>query len=249
MNSIDDCRVLRCRRLKLLTCFILLFLSLWNGANARSKSGSQRSGENNCIECHKRADGRAGEVVGLHLKSAHARLGCQGCHGGDPNDYDEAKAHAGTFVGKPDTSATLKMCARCHESPLVQFKDSRHFPEHRGVPRVDCVTCHGAHTIGGPSETSSLAQVCIGCHGLEYLPALPKPVQVMLELADDLRDSLGKADREGRAISPELIDRRKGIRHRVSEIVHPTDLKGGLEKIPQILDDGRLLKQQIAGQK
>jgi hypothetical protein len=187
--------------------------------------------------------------VGLHLKSAHARVGCQGCHGGSPDDYDEAKAHAGTFVGKPDTSATLKMCARCHESPLVQFKDSRHFPEHRGVPRVDCVTCHGAHTIGGPSETSSLAQVCIGCHGLEYLPGLPKQVQVMLEVADDLRESLGKAGEEGRTISPELTERRKGIRHRISEIVHPTDLKNGLEKIPQILEDGRLLKEEIARQK
>jgi hypothetical protein len=71
----------------------------------------------------------------------------------------------------------------------------------------------------------------------------------MLEAADDLRDSLGKADREGRAISAELIDRRKGIRHRISEIVHQTDLKSGLERIPQILEDGRLLKQQIAGRK
>ena len=194
MNSIDDRWALRCRRLKLLTCFVPLFLALWNSASARSRPAGQRAAENNCIECHKRADGRAREVVGLHLKSTHAKVGCQQCHGGDPDDYDEAKAHAGTFVGKPDASATLKMCARCHESPLAQFKEGRHFPEHRGIPRLDCVTCHGAHTIGTPSETSSLAQVCIGCHGLEYLPALPPPVQVMLEVADDLDETVQGAE-------------------------------------------------------
>jgi len=68
----------------------------------------------------------------------------------------------------------------------------------------------------------------------------------MLSLADDLNDGLQRVEAKGRPPSKELIDRRKEIRHAISLIVHQTDTKGGLERIPQILDLGTSLKKQIA---
>lgn len=64
-------------------------------------------------------------------------------------------------------------------------------------------------------------------------------------MADDLNDSLHRLDQKGR-MSPELIQRRKEIRHMISELVHKTDSKSGAERIPRILELGASLKQQIA---
>jgi hypothetical protein len=68
----------------------------------------------------------------------------------------------------------------------------------------------------------------------------------MLALADDLNDGLHRLAEKGRTPSKELIDRRKEIRHAISLIVHRTDTKGGLERIPHILDLEARLKEQIA---
>ena len=38
-----------------------------------------------------------------------------------------------------------------------------------------------------------LSLYCAGCHGLEYLPALPREFQSMLALVDDLHDGYRQA--------------------------------------------------------
>jgi hypothetical protein len=136
------------------------------------------------------------------------------------------------------------MCGNCHQQQLTQFKSGRHFPERRGIPRIDCAECHGAHSIGNPPEGFVLVQYCAGCHGLEYLPALPQPFIDLLTLSDELRDAVNRRPLKDRKLSDEFINRRKEIRRLTAEIIHPTDRDGGLKRIPQILLEGEKLKQQ-----
>jgi len=70
----------------------------------------------------------------------------------------------------------------------------------------------------------------------------------MLVLADDLNDGLHRLEEKGRVPSKELVNARKEIRHSISLIVHQTDMKGGLERIPHIIELGTKLKEQIASE-
>ncbi len=203
--------------------------------------------EGACVKCHTQSTGRAEEVVRLHSSSAHGRAGvsCDDCHGGDPTQTDKVKAHSSNFTGKPDRSATLMMCGVCHAPQLAQFKTGEHFPEKQGIPRVDCAECHGAHSVGNPPETFSLGQFCVSCHGLEYLPPLPQQFQDILNLSDDLRETFARLATKGRKPSDEAIEQRKEIRRLTAEIIHTTDSKGGLTRIPHILSRGEKLKERI----
>jgi len=174
-------------------------------------------------------------------------IGCDGCHGGDRSQSEKLKAHAGRFVAKPDTAGTLEMCGSCHQQPLEFFKSSKHVAARPNAARLDCVECHGVHGIGAASESFRWPQFCAGCHGLEYLPPLPKPFQEMLTLADDLREGLHRLEGKGRAPA-EITGRRKEIRHMISEVVHQTDAKGGAERVPRILELGATLRQRIASE-
>lgn len=224
-------------------CILLLTSALFAGASTVSTHRSPSK----CIECHANSTGRAAEVVKLHLASTHGKAGveCSDCHGGDPEQTDKTKAHAASFIGKPDRNATLAMCGNCHDSQLGQFKTGKHFPVKQGIPRLDCAECHGAHSIGNPSESFSFGQICVSCHGLEYLPALPQQFQDLLNLADDLRGELNALTSKGRKPSDAVIKQRREIRRMTAELVHPTDRARGIERIPRILSQGERLKQEI----
>lgn len=205
-------------------------------------------GEDNCIACHSGRKDGPGQVVPIFRTSTHSRAGvaCDGCHGGDSSEADKSKAHGGEFIGRPDTGATLEMCGKCHSEPLAFYKRSRHVAAQPNAGRLDCVECHGVHGIGAASESFRWPSFCTGCHGLEYLPQLPRSFQEMLLLADELRERIHRLEEKGRASTKELSDRRKEIRHLISELVHRTDSKGGVERIPRILELGSTLKRQIA---
>lgn len=206
--------------------------------------------EDNCNACHRRQKDNAGQIVAVYQSSTHGRasIGCDGCHGGDPSQLEKTRAHAGRFIARPDTAATLLMCGNCHQKPLEYFKSSRHFADRPNVRRLDCAECHGVHGIGAASESFRWPVFCAGCHGLEYLPQLPRSFQEMLALADDLGDGLHRLEVKGRPPGAEIIRRRKEIRHLISELVHQTDARGGTERIPRILELGTSLKQQIASE-
>jgi formate-dependent nitrite reductase cytochrome c552 subunit len=206
--------------------------------------------KDNCIDCHSRQKDKAGAVVSIYQTSTHGRasVGCEGCHGGDSSQPEKSKAHAGHFIARPDTSATLEMCGACHSKPLEFFKGSRHVAARPNAARLDCIECHGVHAMGAASESFRWPQFCAGCHGLEYLPQLPRAFQDMLSLADDLREGLHRLEAKGRAPAKELIERRKDIRHMISELVHKTDARSGLDRISGILESGASLKQQIASE-
>lgn len=204
----------------------------------------------NCSDCHKGLKDKPAQVVSIFQTSTHSRagVGCDGCHGGDSAQSDKNKAHAGHFVARPDASAILDMCGACHRQPVEFFRKSRHIASRPNAARLDCAECHGVHAIGAASESFRWPQFCAGCHGLEYLPQLPRPFQEMLTLADDLRESLHRLEVSGRAPAQELIERRKEIRHMISELVHQTDTKGEVGRIPRILQLGATLKQRIASE-
>jgi hypothetical protein len=200
--------------------------------------------EDNCSACHRQQ--RDNSVVSIFKTSTHGRNGinCARCHGGDPSQTEKTKAHADHFISRPDTAGTLEMCGRCHRQPLEFFKASRHVAARPNAPRLDCVECHGVHAIGAYSESFRWTEFCAGCHGLEYLPALPRSFQEMLALADNLNDWLHRLEQKGE-VKPQLMQHRKEIRHMISELVHKTDSKAGAEAIPRILELGASLKQQI----
>jgi hypothetical protein len=126
------------------------------------------------------------------------------------------------------------MCGRCHREQLVLFESSRHFSQ--AGPRLDCSQCHGAHGVGAPGRAFSFAYFCSGCHGLEYLPALPAEFQKMLELVDRLQQA--PVD-----LAPEAASGKKELGRQIGRIVHGTDLSGGLQKIPDIVELGRQLER------
>jgi hypothetical protein len=226
---------------------LILCLLLAAGMLCHSSTPVSAQSDDTCVACHRRQKDTAGQVVTIFQTSTHGRTGitCNRCHGGDPSQGEKAKAHADHFIAKPDTAATLEMCGRCHRQPLEFFKSSRHVAARPNAARLDCVECHGVHAIGAASDSFRWPQFCAGCHGLEYLPPLPRPFQEMLALVDDLNDGLHRLEQKG-GVKPELIERRKEIRHMISELVHKTDSKGGAERIPRILELGAMLKQQIA---
>jgi cytochrome c3-like protein len=227
-------------KLFLLGFFSFIFLAF----ESRPALEISKAESDNCVKCHIQATGRAAEVVGIHRASTHAKVevSCNGCHGGDPAQVDKLKAHSRKYVGKPDRTGVLSMCGKCHGPQLDQFKTSRHFPESQGVPRLDCADCHGAHSIGNPPEYFSLAQYCAGCHGLEYLPALARPLQNLITLVDDLNDKTRRMSAKGDNPSEDFIKQRKEIRRLIAEIIHPTGHVGASEGIDKILAEGEKLK-------
>ena len=137
------------------------------------------------------------------------------------------------------------MCGSCHTTQMATFKTSLHFPDRVGAPRMTCVECHGAHLVGAPSRDFSFALYCTDCHGLEYLPALPNDFRKMLALVDEQKQMMAKLESAGRKPSSDLLARRKEIRRGVGEIVHATDLRGGLERLSQILKLGDEFKAVV----
>jgi hypothetical protein len=141
------------------------------------------------------------------------------------------------------------MCGSCHTKQLAVFKTSRHFPERRGSPRVDCVQCHGAHSVGSPSRSFSFAYYCAGCHGLEYLPHLPAEFQKTLSMSDDLNDSLRAIEASGGKLSADEVAAKKEVRRLMAEIVHATDSEGGVRQASTLQEQIRVLSKLIERKK
>ena len=199
----------------------------------------------NCVACHQK---QSDEAVSLFPSSTHGRTRktCASCHGGVASAADKVAAHGGRFIGQASSNQVLTMCGSCHAGVLASFKTSRHFPEKRDVPRVDCVRCHGAHAIGSPSHAVSFAYYCTGCHGLEYLPRLPEELQRTLSMSDDLGDQIRAAQSAGRSLSPEESGRRRELRRAIADLVHRTDTQGAVQKAATIQEQIRALSKSVA---
>ena len=150
---------------------------------AQGEVGSQ------CITCHKDIESDAGPAHDFAL-DVHAQkgLGCQDCHGGDPNldDMDKVRSSK-AWRGAPKRSDIPAFCARCHSDAaymhehnpklpidqLDKYKTSTHgirLYQKRDQKVATCVSCHTAHKIGDaamPHSTTYPANIpttCGSCH-------------------------------------------------------------------------------------
>lgn len=91
--------------------------------------------------------------------STHGKLGCSGCHGGNPAAADKEKAHASRVPNPSD--AMEKQCGSCHAEVVKLYKTSLHFttrgydtvmkaksgpkwPEVHPIVQQACHTCHAS---------------------------------------------------------------------------------------------------------
>lgn len=119
-------------------------------------------------------------------RSVHAReeVGCEDCHGGDPQSRDVDRAHRGRFRSFADRGQIPNLCARCHSDPammrpynlptdqFVIYEISQHgIAVARGDVRAAvCSDCHGAHDILSRNDPESrvhprnIPSTCGTCH-------------------------------------------------------------------------------------
>ena len=142
----------------------------------------KRAQEQLCLSCHlnnpdvrARTSPTAGfisayesSVHGAALRKGNAKAAnCVSCHG----SHDMKKGtDPGSFVSRANIPAT---CAQCHADIAKTFGQSVHgVAVQKGNSDAPvCTTCHGEHTILGPSDPQSRvaaknvsAQVCSPCH-------------------------------------------------------------------------------------
>jgi cytochrome c553 len=144
--------------------------------------------------------------------SAHSRsrVGCDGCHGGNPTTFESFMAHRDVLPPSNPASPVhrsniVTTCGRCHAGPFVAFQKSRHYQLLTGgnsnVPT--CITCH-EETGSRLLSPKALEGQCASCHGPgkeAARPEFPTRGRTMLEGIRDARTQLREANR--------LIDRVK----------------------------------------
>lgn len=165
-----------------------------------------------CASCHLAHQNAVGPLwTGFsvrHLedwdRSQHARsdVGCDRCHGGDPNTFERFPAHqnilASRYPASPVNRANLpRTCGTCHTGPFVAFQKSRHYQllregDERGPT---CSTCHG-EVAAYLLSPSSLEGQCARCHGAGKThprPDYPADAKLMMGGIRDVRAMLKDA--------------------------------------------------------
>ncbi len=165
--------------------FLFIILSLFLLPLSLSAQASS------CIECHKELEDELYEPVEVFELDIHNQmgLGCQDCHGGNPNQEDIDLAKDETFKGRPERSRIPELCASCHSSAsymrnfnptlrvdqLEVYWTSKHGQLlKRGDKKVAiCSDCHAVHSIQTASHPKSwtfpwnIPRTCGRCHSNE----------------------------------------------------------------------------------
>jgi hypothetical protein len=149
---------------------LILAAGLFGLVGAASASASS----SHCVDCHTATPGSP--MVAAHLAewqhSAHAThdVGCERCHGGDPEALQPQWAHRGiVHSSRPNSSVNranlFRTCAPCHRSQAGAFADSLHrvLLEGDDLRAPSCSTCHGSMTARVPSPAVLEAR-CAECH-------------------------------------------------------------------------------------
>jgi predicted CXXCH cytochrome family protein len=160
-------------------------------ASARPRElPSPLSATNTCASCHSTlSDTQLRAPARENATSAHRddRLGCVGCHKGDPRD-PTANAHSKAlgFDPHPTEAEIPKICGGCHsDANFMRRINSRlgvgqaalyNLSLHGRLAAAGddnaptCATCHGKHDIVSPASPLSrvnranVAKLCAGCH-------------------------------------------------------------------------------------
>lgn len=128
-------------------------------------------------------------------ESLHAMKGvaCDSCHGGDPTQATEEKAHAGlkntTDPGSPVYYTNVPAtCGKCHSQELANFENSTHYQRLESLQLAPtCTTCHVPHTFTVLSP-EDFRTTCGTCHSV-YTKVAPYDVPLRAE------DLLSKVNR------------------------------------------------------
>lgn len=150
-----------------------------------------------CADCHVANQGKPNP---LHLlewdNSPHERagVGCEKCHGGNPDTFESFLAHQSIMRGRgPDTPlhpANLpKTCGTCHRGPYAQFQKSRHAAllAQKDYDGPTCSTCHG-YAAGYTLSPNGLDKQCSGCHGPGKKAARPGRAADARDWLQNVRD-------------------------------------------------------------
>lgn len=141
-----------------------------------------------CYWCHSSYGGSMAEIARDWEASIHAErgIGCEFCHGGDPNAATAGPAmdSAQGWAGVPPRERIPALCGSCHSNvaymrqfdirtdQLQRYRESQHGKLlARGDDKVAvCTDCHGGHRIlaaNDPSSTvytTNVPQTCARCH-------------------------------------------------------------------------------------
>jgi hypothetical protein len=161
----------------------------------------------NCADCHYANPYTAPAQSHLEewSRSPHGRnvVGCERCHGGDPDTFESLMAHRevlGSFNPSSPVHRTQlpSTCGTCHVGPYVAFQSSQHYQllgeGDRRVPT--CSTCHGsvgAHLL----SPAGLERQCATCHGADGVaprPGRAAGARLLLEGVAEVRESLEAAE-------------------------------------------------------
>lgn len=145
---------------------------------------------NTCAVCHATlADATLRAPVKECAGSAHRddRIGCVGCHRGDPRD-PTASAHSKAlgFEPHPTHAEVAGICGGCHSDPAFMRRLNGRLPVGQAAlfnlslhgrlsaagdtDAPNCAVCHGKHDIVSPTSPRSpvnrlnVAKLCSGCH-------------------------------------------------------------------------------------
>ena len=162
--------------------------------------------QSRCADCH--FANPYTEPAQNHLHewslSPHRRgnVGCDRCHGGNPDTFESLQAHQG-ILGSQNPSSPVhrtrlpSTCGACHIGPYVNFQASRHHElltqGDRRVPT--CSTCHGS-VNGRLLSPEGLERQCSECHGpggIEPRPGRAADARLLLEGIGEVRESLDAA--------------------------------------------------------
>ena len=161
-------------------------------AQPPAPAGQETATTSTCAECHlAMGDDTLSPPAKAFEHDVHAASGftCASCHGGDPTQSDQERAHDRKkgFHGKFLPAEIPGLCGGCHSDAtlmkhfnpslrvdqLSEYKTSKHAQKlFEGDVRVaQCASCHGAHGVVSvkdslsPVSPSKVAQTCNRCHG------------------------------------------------------------------------------------
>lgn len=204
-------------------------LALIGGSPAGPRHGRAQRDTNTCLTCHlSLPDKKLRRVAEQYQESVHrdARIGCAGCHKGDPTD-PTVNAHdlARGFIAHPQHDRIAGICGGCHEKPsfirsfnaklpvdeYTLYKLSMHgkltAAGDQGAPT--CSDCHGIHDILAPSSPRStvnrqnIVHLCGGCHAnKKHMAAYDIPTDMVEKWNHSTH---GKAFAGGSAAAPNCI--------------------------------------------
>lgn len=179
-----------------------LALSAQNDASVSNITAAMATrGQDACIKCHEnQAERRLNQPVLDWMMSVHAVRGqsCNGCHGGNPEIFDEEKSKSKEygFIGKPGKEQITDFCGRggCHARELSEFKQGPHYQTVLETGLPSCVTCHGDHDVKQSSSDIIDNKNCSVCHGQERAREMLKTMKMIEFSIDAIQENIEYLD-------------------------------------------------------